>query len=133
MTREITILDHKAMITLGTERRKIRPWGLMGGKPGGGSDCWIISPGEQKQALPSKVTTQVEPGTRIALRTAGGGGFGDPLERDPQKVQNDVEEDLISVDRAKDEYGVVINTTTNKIDNEATALLRKQFTSEVDE
>lgn len=133
MTREITILDHKAMITLGTERRKIRPWGLMGGKPGGGSDCWIISPEGEKQALPSKVTTQVEPGTRIALRTAGGGGFGDPLERDPQKVQNDVEEDLISVDRAKDEYGVVINTTTNKIDNEATALLRKQFTSEVDE
>ena len=133
MTREITILDHKAMITLGTERRKIRPWGLMGGKPGGGSDCWIISPEGEKQALPSKVTTQVEPGTRIALRTAGGGGFGDPLERDPQKVQNDVEEDLISVDRAKDEYGVVINTTTNKIDNEATALLRKQFTSKVDE
>jgi len=133
MTREITILDHKAMITLGTERRKIRPWGLMGGKPGGGSDCWIISPEGQKQALPSKVTTQVEPGTRIVLRTAGGGGFGDPLERDPQKVQNDVEEDLISVDRAKDEYGVVINTATNKIDNETTALLRKQFTSEVDE
>lgn len=133
MTREITILDHKAMITLGTERRKIRPWGLMGGKPGGGSDCWIISPEGQKQALPSKVTTQVEPETRIVLRTAGGGGFGDPLERDPQKVQNDVEEDLISVDRAKDEYGVVINTATNKIDNETTALLRKQFTSEVDE
>ncbi len=132
MTREITILDHKAMITLGTERRKIRPWGLMGGKPAGSSDCWIISPEGQKRALPSKVTIQVEPGTRIALRTAGGGGFGDPLERNPQKVQHDVEENLISAGRAKDEYGVAINTATSQIDHEATALLRKRLTPETD-
>lgn len=126
MTREMTILDHEAMITLGTERRKIRPWGLMGGKPGGGSICWVVSPEGEKQTLPSKVTIRVESGTRIALRTAGGGGFGPPLERDPQKVRRDVEEGLISVKRAKEQYGVVMDTETTRIDEEATALLREQ-------
>jgi len=126
MTREMTILDHEAMITLGTERRKICPWGLMGGKPGGSSDCWIVSSEGEKKALPSKVTTPVEPGTRIVLRTAGGGGFGHPLEREPQMVRRDVEEGLISVERAKGEYGVMIDSETFQIDKEATILLREQ-------
>ena len=79
MTREITILNHNAMITIGTERREILPWGLMGGKPAAGSDCWVYLPNGKKKALPSKVTTQVSSGTRIVLRTAGGGGYGDPF------------------------------------------------------
>jgi N-methylhydantoinase B len=108
MTREMTILDHQATVTLGTERRKIRPWGLMGGKSGGGSDCWIVSSRGEKTALPSKVTIQVEPGSRVVLRTAGGGGFGPPLERERKKIVRDVEERLISVERAKTEYGLTM-------------------------
>ncbi|MBW2057734.1 MAG: hydantoinase B/oxoprolinase family protein [Deltaproteobacteria bacterium] len=126
MTREITVLDHKAMITLGTERRNIRPWGLMGGKGGGSSDCWIVSPSGQKRQLPSKVTIQVEPGTRIVLRTAGGGGFGDPLERDPARVVRDVEEGLIGADRAEAEYGVVFEGKRGSLDEAATVALRSK-------
>lgn len=126
MTRGITILDHEATVTLGTERRKIRPWGLRGGKPGGNSDCWIVLPKGEKQPLSSKVTIQVKPGSHVVLRTAGGGGFGRSLERDPQSVCRDVQEGLISVERAKEEYGVVMDAGATRIDEEATNLLREQ-------
>ena len=125
MTREITILDHEATVTLGTERRKIPPWGLMGGKPGGSSDCSIVSPEGKKKALPGKVTIRLDPGTRIVLKTAGGGGFGNPMERDQEKVLRDVEEGLISVKRAKEQYGVVVNPEANRINEESTIRLRK--------
>ncbi|UCF82190.1 MAG: hydantoinase B/oxoprolinase family protein [Desulfobacteraceae bacterium] len=130
LTREITIIDHHATIAIGTERRKIRPWGLMGGKPGRGSDSWLVSPEGEKKPLPSKVTRQVEPGTRIVLRTAGGGGFGDPFERTHQDVSRDIEEGLVNPTRARDEYGVVINQGTGEVDKEATDLLREQGRSE---
>ena len=86
----------------------------------------MVSPEGEKKPLPSKVTRQVEPGTCIVLRTAGGGGFGDPFERMPQDVAHDIEEGLINSSRARDEYGVVINQETGEVDKEATDLLRKQ-------
>lgn len=132
MTREITVVGHPATITIGTERRKIRPWGLLGGEPGGGSDCWIVSAQGEKKSLPSKVTTQVEPGTRIVLRTAGGGGYGSPLDRVPERVCQDVKDGLISVEKARDEYSVVINQETGQIDKESTALLKSDQTIKKD-
>jgi N-methylhydantoinase B len=127
MTREMTIMDHEATITLGTERRAIRPWGLMGGQPGGGSDCWIVSAGGEKKPLPSKVTTRVEPGTLVVLRTAGGGGYGDPFRRNPDAVAEDVREGLISLERARQQYGVVIDPATRHVDERATETLRQRL------
>jgi N-methylhydantoinase B len=126
MTREITILDHEATITLGTERRALRPWGLSGGGPGGGSDCRLVTPTGQEEPLPTKATLRVRPGTRVVLRTAGGGGFGPPMTRDPEKVLRDVEQGLISVLRAEKEYGVAIRGTPPQIDQKETARLREE-------
>jgi N-methylhydantoinase B len=126
ITRELTIIDHQASITIGTERREIPPWGLAGGKPGGCSNLWIESPSGQKEFLPSKVTRQVDPGTRIVLRTAGGGGYGNPFERDPEMVRRDVVEGFISPDRAKSEYGVVVDPDTGNVDEEATTIVRQK-------
>jgi N-methylhydantoinase B len=127
MTREITILDHEATITLGTERRALRPWGLSGGSPGGPSDCRIVTPDGEDRALPTKVTLRAEPGTRVVLRTAGGGGYGPAMERDPEKVLHDVEQGLVSVRRAAEEYGVVIGGKPLRIDGEQTARLRQRW------
>ena len=60
----------------------------------------------------------------ISLRTGGGGGFGDPLEREPEKVLNDVVDGYITIEQAKDDYGVAIGEDTMKIDAEATKRLR---------
>ena len=127
LTREITILDHEATITLGTERRALRPWGLRGGSPAGPSDCRIVAPDGEDRALPTKVTLRAEPGTRVVLRTAGGGGYGPAMERDPEKVLQDVEQGLVSVRRAAEEYGVVIGGKPLRIDEEGTARLRERW------
>jgi N-methylhydantoinase B len=124
MTREITILDHEATITLGTERRALRPWGLGGGGPGGPSDCRIVTPDGEDKALSTKVTLRVEPGTRVVLRTAGGGGYGPAMAREPELVLRDVEQGLVSVRRAAEEYGVVICGKPLRIDEQETARLR---------
>ena len=126
LTREITVVGHEATISLGTERRKIRPWGLMGGKPGGPSDSWLVQRGGEKTPLPSKATTQVSDGTRIVLKTAGGGGFGDPAERSPQDVSRDVREGFISLARAESDYSLVIHPETGEVDGEGTERLRRQ-------
>ncbi len=125
LTRELTILDHQASITIGSERREIPPWGLKGGKPGGCSDLWIETEPGNRQSLPSKVTRSVDAGTRIVLKTAGGGGYGNPLEREPAAVCRDVREGFISLERARSEYGVVINPESGICDLEATAKARK--------
>ena len=125
LTRELTILDHQASITIGSERREIAPWGLKGGKPGGCSDLWIQAPTGKKESLPSKVTRPVDPGTLIVLKTAGGGGYGNPLEREPDAVCRDVHEGFISIEKAESGYGVVINPKTGKLDQTATEAARR--------
>ena len=59
--------------------------------------------------------------------TAGGGGWGNPLERNPEMVRWDIIEGYISMRAAHDEYGVVLSTDTLQIDWEGTALLRKEM------
>jgi len=91
-----------------TRRQKCRPWGLWGGKPGEYGDYLISLPGENafKSMAGSHVPVPVD--TRVIVRTGGGGGFGDPLERDPAAVREDVREELISRASARDDYGVVL-------------------------
>lgn len=126
LAREITILEHEAAISIGTERREIRPWGLMGGAPGGSSRSWIETPEGETIPLPSKITTTLAPGTRIVLQTAGAGGYGDSFTRDPELVARDVTEGFISASRAHEAYGVVVNEKTGAVDEAATSTLRNK-------
>jgi len=66
----------------------------------------------------------------LKTRHAGGGGYGDPLERDIEKVFQDVRLHAISIETAKEAYGVIINPKTNKVDNEATEAERKRIIAE---
>jgi N-methylhydantoinase B len=50
----------------------------------------------------------IEPGERVLSRTGGGGGYGDPLTRDPEAVADDVREGWVSPERARSEYGVIL-------------------------
>jgi N-methylhydantoinase B len=59
--------------------------------------------------------------------TAGGGGWGNPLDREPSRVRMDVIEEYISRDDARDTYGVVLDAATNVVDEAATAKLRAQL------
>ncbi len=129
LTRELTVIDHSPTMTQGSDRLKLHPWGLRGGDPGGTVSSFIEKPGSTRELLPSKVTRSVEPGTRIALRTAGGGGYGDPKRRDPEKVRQDVREGFIDIQRAKEKYGVVIDADSGEVDLQATKKLRGESKS----
>lgn len=125
LTRELTVLDHAPTMTQGSDRLQLHPWGLQGGGPGGTVSSFIEKPDGSRELLPSKVTRMVDAGTRIALRTAGGGGYGDPKLRDPQKVRKDVEEGFIDIQRAQEQYGVVIDRDSGEVDQQATNELRR--------
>jgi N-methylhydantoinase B/oxoprolinase/acetone carboxylase alpha subunit len=66
-------------------------------------------------------------GSTVELVTYGGGGYGDPLQRDPQKVQWDVKNEKVSIINAKKYYGVVLDSKSLAIDEAATIKLRKEM------
>ena len=100
------------------------PWGLNGGKPGTNGDYLVREPGDNDFHTTEAFMHPVPKDTRVIVRTGGGGGWGDPYQRDPEKVRWDVVEGLVSVDVARRDYGVVLDPKTYAIDAAATAKLR---------
>jgi N-methylhydantoinase B len=104
-------------------RSKYPAWGLWGGKPGTAADYLLRTPADKDFRSVEPVRNAVPADSRAIVRTGGGGGWGDPKERDPRLVQWDVIEGFISPEAAREHYGVVINTD-HSIDEAATASLR---------
>jgi N-methylhydantoinase B len=75
--RSIEVLAERPTVSLLTERRRLRPWGLEGGEPGAAGRNVLLHAGEERD-LPSKTTLSVEPGDVLIVDTPGGGGFGSP-------------------------------------------------------
>ena len=71
------------------------------------------------------MTLQLKPGDVISYQTCGGGGYGNPFEREPSQVLDDVINGKVSVERARTEYGVEIDRTGRAIDESATRRLRE--------
>jgi N-methylhydantoinase B len=67
-------------------------------------------------------------GSEVIVRTGGGGGWGDPLERDPAAVRSDVQEDFVSVRSAREHYGVVLRGDLS-VDDAATVQMRNALRS----
>lgn len=130
MMREIEILSPQTTVTVSTDRTKIKPWGAFGGEPGGNARCVVQHPGLPPEQLPySKMTFSLERNGRVTLTTPGAGGWGSPFKRDPERVLRDVVDGLISIERARDSYGVVIHKSgkdTYEIDGPATECLRER-------
>jgi N-methylhydantoinase B len=125
MMREFLALEDDLTLTLGSDREKIQPWGVYGGKGGRNSESAITHDGKENR-IPSKITTRIRKGDRYITVTPGGGGWGDPYERDPEKVRWDVSEGLVSIERAKTEYGVVLKGDSLEIDDEAARICRNR-------
>lgn len=79
----------------------------------------------QTQIITDNVIETIQPGERAANKNPGGGGYGNPFERDVQKVVEDVRNGLVSLEGARLDYGVVIaDRDSLTVDHEATARLR---------
>jgi N-methylhydantoinase B len=96
-------------ITYQDDRAHTFPYGVAGGKPGSPSKKTLIRADGEEVEMPSKVSgVPVYEGDRLVFETAGAGGVGDPLERDPEAVAKDVRWNLVSREAAEEEYCVVL-------------------------
>jgi N-methylhydantoinase B len=117
---EFTVHDDRALIS---------PWGIGGGRAGGRSHKLLIKADRTEIELPSKVDAHpVEAGDRLVFRTAGAGGWGDPLERPAENVLRDVHRGLVSRESAERDYGVVLDD--GGVDERATGELRARMAQE---
>jgi len=130
--REWTLLSGEAHLAIRSDRRDHLPYGLSGGGPGTGS-VNVLHRTEGEEVLPTMISTSMRAGERLYHRQAGGGGFGDPLLRDPEAVARDVRNDKVSLKAAREAYGVALDEATLEVDVEATEKLRGQMSTVVRE
>jgi N-methylhydantoinase B len=112
---------------LGGENRKSSPpWGILHGKPGD-SACYLLrKPGENDFAQRAGYRYAVDADSEVIVRTGSGGGWGDPLDRDPALVRWDVIEGLVSREAALGDYGVVLDPKDLSVDQAATDRTRTE-------
>src|SRR5262249_42967706 len=111
-----------------TRRSKCPPWGLWGGKAGQYNEYLLRLPGENDFAVGTGNHRGVPVNSEVIVRTGGGGGWGDPLERAPDAVCADVINELVSIEVARTQYGVVIRADLS-LDTPATTRLRAEMRS----
>jgi N-methylhydantoinase B len=125
--RDYRILHDEARFSMRTDKHLIAPWGIEGGKDGAKGSC-IINPGtKEARRLPSRFGDYIlKKDCLLRLERPGGGGIGDPLERDPEKVLEDTRQGYVSVERAMLDYGVALRLEDGKItlDPDGTRRLR---------
>ena len=90
---------------IASDRVKSRPWGLAGGKPARGARFTVKRADGSVEHLPSKARVRFNRNDRLYIETSGGGGWGNPCQRDRDRLKTDVEDGLVSLERAKSEYG----------------------------
>jgi N-methylhydantoinase B len=108
------------------DRCQCAPWGLYGGKDAMPNRIAIRRNGTLKDDFGNaKVYTMaLQAGDAVMLRGGGGGGFGPPHERAPDSVREDVRQGYVSLEAARELYGVVLDPATLAVDEAATAALR---------
>jgi N-methylhydantoinase B len=107
------------------KKTKTRPWALNDGLEAEANHI-ILRPGTDREVLTGAVNEPLESGEVLISSAGGGGGWGNPLHRNPEKVLQDVRDGYVSLDSAKRDYGVIIDTGSWTIDYSATSTLRQK-------
>ncbi|MEW9672526.1 hydantoinase B/oxoprolinase family protein [Ammoniphilus sp. 3BR4] len=99
------------------DRSRSVTWGIFGGLPSYPHGAWL-NPGKESEQFLGTIfsNVKVQQGDSFVRPSAGGGGLGDPLERAPEQVLEDVIDGYVSIERAKKDYGVVIREIDKEID-----------------
>jgi len=129
-----TLTDaERTVISYCCDRARSITWGLEGGLPSTPHVVWLNKDTEDETFLGSVFSSApVGPGDSFVRPSAGGGGFGDPLEREPAEVLEDVIDGYVSLDRAAKDYGVVVEAIdpeldAYRLDTDATTRLRDEI------
>ncbi|MCL4298707.1 MAG: hydantoinase B/oxoprolinase family protein [Anaerolineae bacterium] len=124
--RDIRILIDNVSFARYGDRQKFAPFGLFGGKPGSKGQ-FVLNPGTpEERPLKSKGLDYLKAGDVVSLRLPGAGGYGSPLERDPSALLADVRDGKVSIESAREDYGVIIDPATLAVDEAATREWRKK-------
>jgi N-methylhydantoinase B len=126
-TRIRTLADGRVNVADGAGGRlSCPPWGLLGGGSGTVAATLVKAPGDAEFHPATNVPPMWPAGTEVLYMTAGGGGWGDPLEREPARVLRDVQEGYVSAERAYELYGVVLVADGCQVDAAATRAARAE-------
>jgi N-methylhydantoinase B len=121
--REYQLLDPAAVRVRGKGdmRSKCPPWGVLGGQAAR-TGYYAVNGRELDETVREAL---LNPGDTVQVNMNAGGGYGEPFERDPEAVLGDVLDGYVSIQGAREDYGVVIEAGSLKIDRAATAKLRQ--------
>jgi N-methylhydantoinase B len=128
LRRDVRILSKRAALSVLSEKNVIPPYGVEGGGDGAANSFTVIRDGKtvQPSEVPGKVSGfPLKPGDIVREETAGGGGYGDPLKRDPAKVLADVAEAYLTAEQAAARYGVIVEG--GKVNAKATEAKRAEL------
>jgi N-methylhydantoinase B len=130
MRRDLRFLADEGKLTNLSERQRFAPWGLFGGRPGALART-VINPGPGEEIVHGKQSREFAYGDVISFQQSGAGGYGDPLERDPARVLEDVLDEYVSPEAARRDYGVVLAGAglDLRVDEPATARLRAEMSA----
>lgn len=114
--RRVYRLLGDAMVNITAERSRVPAHGLAGGQSGAPAE-FLVNPGgpEERKLFSKTAPFPMRPGERISIQPAGAGGFGDPRERDPERVRQDVLNGYVSLERARLDYDVVLDPDTLEV------------------
>jgi N-methylhydantoinase B len=128
LRRDVRILGDRGALSVLSEKNVIPPYGVEGGSNGAANNFTVIRDGKitPPSVVPGKVSGfELRTDDVVREETAGGGGYGDPLRRAPEKVLVDVAEGYLTAGEALNRYGVVI--TGDKVDDTATTAKRAEL------
>ena len=125
--RDLRFLADEGKLTNLSERQRVAPYGVFGGRPGRLART-VINPGPGETPVHGKQSREFAYGDVISFQQSGAGGYGDPLARDPARVLEDVLDEYVSVDAAREQYGVVLAGAglALRVDEPATRELRRR-------
>ncbi|HZM34787.1 MAG TPA: hydantoinase B/oxoprolinase family protein [Burkholderiales bacterium] len=125
LRREVRLVEAEGTYSVLSDRAVIPPFGVAGGGAAAAVDVKVVRNGLEKHlGTPGKTTGMLlREGDIVVMQSAGGGGYGDPLARDPQLVEQDVAAGYVSAAQARAQYGVIAG------DSAATARLRTDLRS----
>ena len=130
LVREYEVLSDDTVLNVRSDKRDYPPHGLFGGKEGKPSKN-ILNPGRTERLLPVLMTEVEKLNTGDVFRheMAGGGGYGSPWIRNPEYVLKDVIEEKVSIEAAREDYGVIIikNNHSLEIDKIGTNDFRRSL------
>lgn len=128
IVKDYRISNSNASFTSSMGRSLYPCWGISGGG-NGTPNYFVIEKTRQAPRRLRKVAAEpMQTNDVVSLRTGGGGGYGNPVERDPEKVLSDVLDGYLTAEQARNDYGVVVDAKARTVDGQETARLRGKAT-----